>query len=75
MAKVRLLKHWRCFKPGKVFTDLHEGSANELVKRGRAVRITDAEAVEQLSELQPANRDELETASRRPGRPRKPTAG
>lgn len=66
MAKVRLLKHWRNFKPGRIFTDLHEGSANELIRRGRAERLPDDDQV-----MTPANRSEVETASRRPGRPRK----
>jgi|GEM_PF-1477227 len=70
MAKVRLLKHWRNFKPGKIFTDLHEGSANELIRRGRAERLDDGPA-ESDQAMTPANRDEVETASRRPGRPRK----
>ena len=72
MAKVRLLKHWRNFKPGKIFTDLHEGSANELIRRGRAERLNDEPAPEELT---PANRDEVETASRKPGRPRKLAPG
>jgi len=38
--RVQLLRDWRGYKPGKVFTDMPEGSANALIKRGTAREVS-----------------------------------
>ena len=37
--EVRLLRHWRGWKPGKVFCDMGDGAANQLIKRGAAEEV------------------------------------
>ena len=59
--KIRLRKHWGGYKPGRLF-DMPDGQANVLLRRGVA---------EPCEEIETAERDEVETAARRPGRPRK----
>jgi hypothetical protein len=36
-VQVRLLKHWRGWKPNQVFYEMPEGQARVLLKRGVAV--------------------------------------
>lgn len=59
--KIRLLKHWNGYKPGKLF-DMPDGQANLLLRRGVA---------ELQDQIETPEREEVETAARRPGRPRK----
>ena len=59
--KLRLKKHWLGNKPGRI-VDVGDGVANVLIRRGIA---------EPIDEIETAERGEVETAARRPGRPRK----
>lgn len=34
--RVRLIKHWKGYKPGRVFCEMGDGAANLLIKRGMA---------------------------------------
>lgn len=59
--RIRLTAHWQGYKPGKEF-DMPDGQANVLLRRRMAVL---------ADEIEIAERDEAETAARRPGRPRR----
>jgi hypothetical protein len=36
---VKLTSHWNCWKPGRVFSEMGDGPANLLIKRGIAVEV------------------------------------
>ena len=36
---VKLTSHWNCWKPGRVFSEMGDGQANLLIKRGLAVEV------------------------------------
>jgi hypothetical protein len=60
-----MLRHWNGNKPGKII-DPGDGAANLLIRRGMAEVVRD-----EPDEMEPANRTEVETAARRPGRPKR----
>ena len=37
--EVRLLKHWKGWKPGKVFCEMPRGAGEVLIKRGSAEEV------------------------------------
>ena len=65
---VRLLKHWNGHKPGRVFADMPDGSANALIHRGLAEAVEDTAAEPQDATHRGTSRQDAESA---PGRRRR----